>query len=82
MNSASQVAGELRRFDVRTPYLVDPDGTTSRAYKTLGTGHRANLPGHSFVLIGPDGRIRWRGDYPGMWVEPKQLAATVARNLG
>lgn len=82
MNPASQVEPELRRFGVRTPYLIDPDGSVSRAYKTLGTGHHANLPGHDFILVGPDGRIRWRGDYPGMWVEPSELAGDVKANLG
>ena len=81
MNSASQVEGELRRFGLKTPYLVDPDGSVSSAYKTLGTGHHANLPGHSFILVGPDGRTEWRADYPGMWVEPAELAKTVASKI-
>lgn len=81
MNPASQVEPELRRFGVTTPYLIDPDGSVSRAYKTLGTGHHAELPGHDFILVGPDGRMRWRGDYPGMWVEPSKLAADVKANL-
>ena len=79
MNDVGLVQTELGRFGVRTPYLSDPDGSISRAYGTIGTGHHANLPGHSLVLVGPDGSIRWRADYPGMWVEPSQVAATVAR---
>ena len=82
MNPVSQVAPELRRFGVRTPYLVDPDGSVSRAYNTLGTGHHADLPGHDFILVGPDGRMLWRGDYPGMWVEPSKLADDVKAKLG
>ena len=82
MNSMSEVRSELDRFGVRTPYLTDPGGTTPRAYGTLGTGHHSDLPGHSFILVGPDGRIRWRGDYPGMWVDPGELAAVVSANLG
>jgi hypothetical protein len=53
----------------------------SGAYDTLGTGHHANLPGHSFILVGPDGTIDWRGDYPGMWVEPATVASTVSSYL-
>ena len=82
MNPAGQIETELRRFALQTPYLVDPDGSVSRAYDTLGTGHHADLPGHSFVLVGPDGQMLWRGDYPGMWVEPAQLASTISRERG
>ena len=82
MNTASQTQTELRRFSIRTPYLLDADGAVSRAYGTLGTGHHANLPGHTFVLIGKDGQVRWRGDYPNMFVEPSELIANVTRNLG
>ena len=82
MNPTAQVKSELARFGITTPYLSDPSGDTSRMYSTLGTGHHANLPGHTFILVGPDGTQRWRGDYPGMWIEPSELAATVHRNLG
>ena len=82
MNPAAQVQTELRRFGLRTPYLVDPDGSVSRSYDTLGTGHHADLPGHSFVLVGPDGQMRWRGDYPEMWVAPAELAEAVRAQLG
>jgi len=82
MNPVAQVAPELERFGIRTPYLVDPDGSVSRAYKTLGTGHHAELPGHSFVLVSADGRMLWRADYPGMWIDPATLAATVGAQLG
>lgn len=82
MNPASEAAAELRRFGIQTPYLIDADGSVSRAYKTLGTGHHAGLPGHSFVLVGTDGTMRWRGDYPGMWVEPSALADTIHAERG
>lgn len=81
MNPSGQVAAELQRFGIRTPYVVDPGGAVSRVYKTLGTGHHANLPGHTFILVGPDGTMKWRGDYPGMWVEPAELTAAVQAQL-
>ena len=81
MNPAAQVQGELDRFGIGTPYLVDADGSVARAYDTLGTGHHADLPGHSLVLVGPDGIISWRGDYPGMWIEPAEVASTVSNYL-
>lgn len=81
MNPAGPVQAELRRFGLGTPYLVDPGGSISGAYKTLGTGHHADLPGHTFILVGPDGDIRWRGDYPGMWVEPAELTRDVLSKI-
>lgn len=77
MNPPDQVRAELARFGLTTPYAIDAGGAVSRAYDTLGRGHHADLPGHSFVLLGPDGTERWRGDYPTMWVEPAQLLAAV-----
>lgn len=77
MNLPEQVQGELERFGLTTPYLSDPSGSVSSAYETLGTGHHANLPGHTLVLVGPDGTIKWRGDYPGMWVEPVEVVSTI-----
>jgi len=82
MNTRADVQSQLTRFNLRTPYLLDPTGATSAAYKALGTGHHANLPGHTFILVGPDGMIRWRGDYPGMWIEPSELASLVTSKLG
>ncbi len=82
MNTAADVQSQLDRFNLQTPNLLDPTGTTSEAYDVLGRGHHANLPGHTFILVGPDSTIRWRGDYPGMWIEPSELAAAVTKNLG
>lgn len=81
MNSAEQVRPELRRFGLTMPYSIDRGGIVSRSYDTLGKGHHAGLPGHSFVLIGADGTQLWRGDYPSMWVEPSELLAAVKAAL-
>lgn len=81
MNTTAQVEGELGRFGIETPYLSDPSGAVSQSYDTLGTGHHADLPGHSLILVGPEGEIRWRGDYPGMWVEPATVVSTVRSYL-
>lgn len=77
VNDVDAVRDQLERFGIRAPYLVDPEKETSRAYETLGMGHHADLPGHSFVLVDGQGRVAWRGDYPGMWVEPDELARAV-----
>lgn len=77
VNDLESTQQQLDRFGITTPFLVDPAKDVSRAYDTLGRGHHADLPGHSFVLIDGDGAIAWRGDYPTMWVEPVALAAQV-----
>ena len=51
---------------VTLPVLADEDRSVSRAYDALSYGMmRGATPGHTFILVGPDGRIRWRADYGG-----------------
>jgi len=48
------------------PVLSDEDLAVSRAYETNLYGMMGEAyNGHSFILVGPDGRIRWRADYGG-----------------
>ena len=81
MNTREQILADMNVNGVRTPFLLD-DGTVSRAYGTLGKGMHAGLPGHSFVLIDKQGRQRWYGEYPSMWLAPKQLLEQVRAKLG
>jgi peroxiredoxin len=49
-----------------TPVLSDPTMAVSQAYDANQYGMMGTMrDGHSFVLVGPDGRIRWRADYGG-----------------
>ena len=41
----------------------------------------AGLPGHSFVLIDRQGRQRWYGEYPSMWLAPQDLLDEIRGNL-
>jgi peroxiredoxin len=75
-NDAASTTAQLARFGISTPYVLDPTKEISAAYDTLGRGHHADLPGHSFILV-DDGKVLWRGDYPSMWVDPDELAAQV-----
>ena len=72
MNTAAQIQPDLNRYGVKTPYLLD-DGTVSKAYDTLDKGMHPGLPGHGFVLIDKDGNQLWHGNYPSMFLEPKEL---------
>lgn len=82
VNPMPDVQRELERFGIVTPYLVDGDRSVSRAYGVLGTGMHADLPGHGFVLIDGDGTLRWRGDYPSMYVATSDLLAELEPYLG
>ena len=64
-----------------TPVLSDPDLAVSRKYSTNSYGMMGDSrDGHSFILVGPDGQIRWRADYGGapnytMYIPVKRLLA-------
>lgn len=81
-NDLATIKPELTRFGLRTPMVADSSLAASRAYDTLGRGMHPDLPGHTFVLVGPDGTERWRGDYPSMWVDPQKLLADVLKAAG
>jgi peroxiredoxin len=65
------------------PVLADESFTASRAYNATAYGMMAgSADGHTFILIGPDGRIRWRADYGGppnytMYVPVSNLIADI-----
>ena len=77
MNPVADTARELQRFGITTPYLIDADGGVSRAYDMLGTGMHARLPGHGFVLVDETGAVRWKMEYPSMFVSADDLLAAV-----
>jgi peroxiredoxin len=72
MNTADQINADAERLGVESGFLLD-DGTVSEAYGTLGTGMHEGLPGHGFVLVDADGMQVWYGNYPSMWLDPKEL---------
>lgn len=75
LNDPAATRAEMRRFKLRTPFLTDTDGVVARAYDAVGStsAMHANLPGHTFILVDPAGRITWRGEYPSMFVPTSQL---------
>lgn len=49
-----------------TPVLADPDRRVSEVWGTLDYGMMGGTHnGHSFIVVDPDGTIRWRADYGG-----------------
>lgn len=82
VNPMADVQREVARFGIVTPYLVDEDRSVSRDYGVLGTGMHADLPGHGFVLIDGEGTLRWRADYPSMYVSTSELLGELRPYLG
>jgi peroxiredoxin len=80
MNTPEQILRDMELNRVSTPFLLD-DGTVSDAFGTLGKGMHAGLPGHSFVLIDTEGRQRWYGEYPSMWLDPGELLDEIRSRL-
>ena len=81
MNTPAQIRADMAANGVRTPFLIDTNGTVSAAYGTLGKGMHAGLPGHSFVLIDTGGVQRWYGEYPSMYLPATQLLSEVRGHL-
>lgn len=71
-----------------TPVLSDPNLTVSRAYSANQYGMMgSSRDGHSFLVVGPDGRIRWRADFGGppnytMYVPVNILLGDLRKGLG
>ena len=59
----SQLAQAVEEFGGRSPHLSDPEGEVSRMYGVLRWAMPSGEPGHTFVLVGRDGRIKWIRDY-------------------
>ncbi|MDJ0341044.1 peroxiredoxin family protein [Streptomyces sp. H10-C2] len=81
---ADLIARKTRDMHLATPVLSDPDLAVSKVYRANDFGMMgASRDGHTFVLVGPDGTIRWRADYGGapdytMYVPVARLLADLA----
>ncbi|MBO1269675.1 peroxiredoxin family protein [Arthrobacter cavernae] len=63
---ADLVARKTRDMGLTTTVLSDPSLTVSEKYSANEYGMMGAMrDGHSFILVGPDGTIRWRADYGG-----------------
>jgi peroxiredoxin Q/BCP len=71
------------------PVVADPSVAVSQAYHAnddgmMGKGTRYDA--HTFIVVGPDGKILWRADYGGapnytMYIPVPNLIADIARGL-
>ena len=85
---ADLVAQKVRDDHLSTPVLSDPDLAVSRQYAANRFGMMGtSRDGHSFMLVGPDGTIRWRADYGGapdytMYLPVDRMLADMRRMMG
>lgn len=83
---AQQQRAETRGISL--PILADTDRAVSAEYDALSYGMMGgSTPGHTFILVGVDGVIRWRADYGGppdftMYVPNSTLLAELRKVLG
>ena len=60
------ITQKTRDMGLATPVLSDPGRAVSRAYGANKYGMMGmSADGHTFILVGPNGVIRWRADYGG-----------------
>jgi peroxiredoxin len=71
-----------------TPLLSDPGNEVAAAYDVMRWQAATGEPGHTFVLVGRDGRIVWVKDYGAlenggiMYVVPDEITRLVSEQLG
>jgi len=81
------IAQKTKDMRLTTAVLSDPDLSVSKTYHANDFGMMGrSRDGHSFVLIGSDGKIRWRADYGGapdytMFVPAANLASQIRDGL-
>lgn len=64
---------------ISTPVLSDPNLAVSKSYSATSYGMMGDTrDGHTFIVVGPDGVIRWRADYGGA---PKYTMYLPVNNL-
>ncbi len=72
---------------ITIPVLSDTQLVASNAYTANGYGMMGNSrDGHTFIVVGPDGTIKWRADYGGapkytMYVPVSNLVADIRAGL-
>ena len=80
----SQVAME---FGTLIPLLTDEDQTVSKDFDVLQWAVASGEPGHTFVLVGEDGKVVWIQDYGApenrgvMYVPVEELVMEIKNHL-
>jgi len=86
-DSTQAWADQASTMGIHTPMLSDADNRVATAYGVMRWGMASDEPGHTFVLVGVDGRINWIKDYGApqhgglMYVSPQDFVPLVAGQL-
>ena len=86
-NSLDLVSRKLDQDRIPGPVLADTDLAVSKTYDANSYGMMGNsTDGHTFIVVGPDGIIKWRADYGGspdftMFVPVPSLLADLTAGL-
>jgi peroxiredoxin len=73
-------------FGIQTPVLSDAENGVASAYGVMRWA-MGSEPGHTFILVDRDGRIRWIKDYGApqngglMYVPPQDLVPSISDRL-
>ena len=62
-DAPSQLAAAVQDFGVASPHLSDEGGKVTEAYGASQWAMPSGEPGHTFVLVGTDGTVKWIRDY-------------------
>lgn len=87
-NDLSALRQKVADEQLVTTVLADPDLAVSKTYHANEFGMMGtSADGHTFIVVGPDGAIRFRADYGGapkytMYVSPDDLLADLRAGLG
>ncbi|MGH2372572.1 MAG: peroxiredoxin family protein [bacterium] len=75
VDPVDQLALKGQQEGITLPVLADEGARVSRMYDTLrfGSMHPGERPGHTFILVGRDGLVRWRRDFREMYVPNEPL---------
>lgn len=85
LSALKEVATDMK---LSTPVLSDANLAVSSAYTANEYGMMGrSRDGHTFIVVGPDGRIKWRADYGGapkytMYLPVPNLLADIRTGLG
>src|SRR4051794_1100976 len=72
---------------IRAPTLSDAGNRVANAYGVMRWAMPSGEPGHTFVLVGMDGRVSWIRDYGAaehgglMYVLPKELIEQITPHI-
>jgi peroxiredoxin len=87
IDPVADLSQAVNQFGITTPLLSDQGRTVSERYGVLQWAMPNGEPGHTFVLVGKDGKVKWVRDYGApengglMWVSVAVLYRELAARL-